>query len=374
MIIERFEVEGLNGEVNTTLEFNEDLNIITGANGSGKTTLLQLIWYLFSGQIERALGIRFDFVSVATSQFKLSITNEADKFLIRWSFSGEHEPELATDYEYDQELITNYEDVDTKCADLKAGIMETMKSSLFFPSFRRIEGGFSRIPESSSPGRIRRETSSGHAPTRETKTLQDVIAQFADMRSVGNHKFVVSFSTNDIVELVPQEHIEISEKINAIYADLSGEFEEKIPANPISELQETNSILEQIRQKLAEAASEVEELRKPLTSLNDFVDRIFSSGIKVAEGFTLGKENGTRPSDQLSSGEKQMLSFLCYNAFSSDTAIFIDEPELSLHLDWQRSLLRVLLQQATGNQFFIATHSPFIYTQYPDKELPFDES
>ena len=65
-----------------------------------------------------------------------------------------------------------------------------------------------------------------------------------------------------------------------------------------------------------------------------------------------------------------MLSFLCYNAFSENTVIFIDEPELSLHVDWQRLLLPTLLEQETGNQFFIATHSPFIYAKYPDKEIP----
>ena len=68
-----------------------------------------------------------------------------------------------------------------------------------------------------------------------------------------------------------------------------------------------------------------------------------------------------------------MLSFLCYNAFSENTPIFIDEPELSLHIDWQRFLLPTLLDQSTGNQFFIATHSPFIYTGYPDKEFMLDD-
>ena len=51
-------------------------------------------------------------------------------------------------------------------------------------------------------------------------------------------------------------------------------------------------------------------------------------------------------------------------------AIFIiDEPELSLHVDWQRQLFPTLLKQGTSNQFIVATHSPFIYSKYPDKEL-----
>ena len=62
--------------------------------------------------------------------------------------------------------------------------------------------------------------------------------------------------------------------------------------------------------------------------------------------------------------------FLC-----KDTAIFIDEPELSLHVDWQRpSLAYTLLgTRQRDNQFFVATHSPFIYTKYPDKEFMLDE-
>ena len=88
----------------------------------------------------------------------------------------------------------------------------------------------------------------------------------------------------------------------------------------------------------------------------------------------LGKRKMPSPSDKLSSGEKQMLSFLCYNAFSKETAIFIDEPELSLHVDWEGILLPTLLEQATTNQLFVATHSPFIYTMYPDKEFMLDDT
>jgi predicted ATP-dependent endonuclease of OLD family len=47
----------------------------------------------------------------------------------------------------------------------------------------------------------------------------------------------------------------------------------------------------------------------------------------------------------------------------------IDEPELSLHADWQRLLFPVLLSQGSKNQFIVATHSPFIYAKYPDHEI-----
>ena len=92
------------------------------------------------------------------------------------------------------------------------------------------------------------------------------------------------------------------------------------------------------------------------------------------DGITVGETKDAISSDKLSAGEKQILSFLCYNVFSKDTVVFIDEPELSLHVDWQGTLLSTLLEQATTNQFFVATHSPFIYTMYPDKEFMLDDT
>ena len=55
-----------------------------------------------------------------------------------------------------------------------------------------------------------------------------------------------------------------------------------------------------------------------------------------------------------------------------NTIFLIDEPELSLHVDWQRILFRKLMEQGSSNQFIVATHSPFIYSQYPQKELFLD--
>ena len=91
--------------------------------------------------------------------------------------------------------------------------------------------------------------------------------------------------------------------------------------------------------------------------------------IEGRDGITVGKTKDAISADILSAGEKQILSFLCYNAFNRDMTVFIDEPELSLHIDWQRRLFPTLLKQEQNNQFFVATHSPFIYTKYSDKEF-----
>lgn len=64
----------------------------------------------------------------------------------------------------------------------------------------------------------------------------------------------------------------------------------------------------------------------------------------------------------LSSGEKHILTILGKAALSrKDGAIFIaDEPELSLHLDWQRMILPSIIKLSPKSQIIVATHSPSI--------------
>ena len=110
-----------------------------------------------------------------------------------------------------------------------------------------------------------------------------------------------------------------------------------------------------------------------MTAVDDLVEKLFNhTGISFGRKLSFGDAADAINSNMLSAGEKQMLSFICYNAFHENTIIFIDEPELSLHVDWQRMLYLILSRQNSTNQFIFATHSPFIYAKYPDKELIID--
>lgn len=62
----------------------------------------------------------------------------------------------------------------------------------------------------------------------------------------------------------------------------------------------------------------------------------------------------------LSSGERQIVTML-YSASRTkfrSGMFLIDEPELSLHIDWQRIILRELQRQAPDRQIVVCTHSP----------------
>lgn len=70
--------------------------------------------------------------------------------------------------------------------------------------------------------------------------------------------------------------------------------------------------------------------------------------------------------DALSSGEKQMISlFAKLYLYPGEKIILVDEPELSLSIDWQRHILVDVLRSPYCRQIIAITHSPFVF----DNEL-----
>lgn len=66
--------------------------------------------------------------------------------------------------------------------------------------------------------------------------------------------------------------------------------------------------------------------------------------------------------DALSSGEKQMISlFAKLFLYPEQKIILIDEPELSLSLEWQRQILVDVINAPLCTQVIAITHSPFIF-------------
>lgn len=74
----------------------------------------------------------------------------------------------------------------------------------------------------------------------------------------------------------------------------------------------------------------------------------------------------------LSSGERQIATiFYAISQLSSQGIVLMDEPEISLHLDWQRSIVRNISQMLAAEQIIACTHSPAIGGDYEMTELEF---
>lgn len=84
--------------------------------------------------------------------------------------------------------------------------------------------------------------------------------------------------------------------------------------------------------------------------------------VATKEGDSIGLET-------LSSGEKHMLRILIETIFADEHTIFIDEPELSLHIDWQKQLLQTMRSLNPNAQIVVATHSPEIMSEVPNDNI-----
>jgi predicted ATPase len=119
------------------------------------------------------------------------------------------------------------------------------------------------------------------------------------------------------------------------------------------------------------------ETERYLTSVNEFLEekdlvidpepgryRGAAVGVKFPDG---SYARGLRA---LSSGERQIVT-LIYAAthMSKQQVVLIDEPEISLHVDWQRMLIPKMADQLGERQIIACTHSPVIGADYEDRVL-----
>jgi len=361
MKLKRACIKGLNDKVDCNIEFHDDINIVTGINGSGKTTLLKMLWYAISGNIERLTSeTSFESFSLETSHYSLSLAKE--KNIIKWEYFG-----------IDGKKI--HEGLSKNGSILNDLIIQHKASSLFFPTFRRMEGGYSmnfrNARLTTSESRVFRHMVELRG--NDNLKTQDELDKLSQLLTVLDHKFICSISTDDLVRLLITRHAEISEKINEYSLVLNNSLVNQIESIKLGidedNKQESLSILSQLQQEITTVNDKREQLLQPFKVLSELVTKVLHyKGVKL-NNFTLGDSIDAIDSKLLSAGEQQMFSFLCYNAFYENSVIFIDEPELSLHPDWQRRLFPNLMKQQSSNQFIVATHSPFIYSKYADKEI-----
>ena len=128
-----------------------------------------------------------------------------------------------------------------------------------------------------------------------------------------------------------------------------------------------------IGNKMIELLSGDEEQRSLAPSLSlpkrkfqDMIDELFSYTHKTIDHKSndiVFYQNGERLLPyKLSSGEKQMLVILLTVLVRDDDhcVLFMDEPEASLHIEWQQKLIGMIRNLNPNVQLILTTHSPAV--------------
>ncbi|MEZ8355731.1 AAA family ATPase [Vibrio splendidus] len=370
MKIESLSISGVHGRESTiNIRFHDDINIITGSNGAGKTTILKSVWYLISGNIERLIQeVEFNHLELKTSNLTVVIATSQSKtnkiiynLTIDFLDSEQEIPRYAKQFPQDRIELVN---------EANMIMVDYCDQSVFFPTFRRIEGGYNISGR--RKGLIHRQSK-----WNTVDTVEDVLGYISDSISVKNHKFVSSVSTIDIKKIISDLYSSANEDSDHLSKDMINKLlsltemhERNRSHDEVGAFLDSDQTLALINNSLNLFKDQRDNAFLSINHLSDLVTKVFNhSGLSFGDSLTLGDAESAIDSDLLSSGEKQMLSFLCYNMTNKNCPMFIDEPELSLHVDWQRILIKLLQGQNSGNQYFIATHSPFIYALFSDKEI-----
>ncbi len=115
-----------------------------------------------------------------------------------------------------------------------------------------------------------------------------------------------------------------------------------------------------------EARDKAAQAAQVKTRFQDLVDELFSETGKsidrTSNELTFEQYGEKVPPYLLSSGEKQMLVILL-TALTQDFepyVLFMDEPEASLHFEWQKRLIAMVRELNPNAQVILTTHSPAV--------------
>ena len=125
-----------------------------------------------------------------------------------------------------------------------------------------------------------------------------------------------------------------------------------------------NRIIGVLQEGGPDAAQKAQALSKPKQRFQDMMDELFEDTgkkiIRTENEIRFTQIGETLVPYQLSSGEKQILAILLTVLVEDQEhyVLFMDEPEVSLHIEWQKKLIDMVLELNPNVQLIRAPDSP----------------
>ena len=127
-----------------------------------------------------------------------------------------------------------------------------------------------------------------------------------------------------------------------------------------------NRIIELLSSGEPDAQVKAAEVSLPKKKFQDIIDDLFSeTGKKIlrkSNEIAFEQVGETLYPHQLSSGEKQILAILLTVLIQDNQhfTLFMDEPEVSLHIEGQQRLISLIRELNSNVQIILTTHSPAV--------------
>lgn len=362
-----FKRSEIDEEVVEILEGLENIFIIHAPNGMGKTNFLKLI-YFFSNCSEEnltaALKIPFMRLAIKFNEEMYAVLEKdqsRDKFKIiillheenRWNYKLNAEMEIssaATDWTANAK---HYKTLQDYLKDYRITLLPAQREEF---TDKNLEELLSLIPDAfNKKVESLNEQECSYVHPAEKLNIQEIKKR---LDNIDRLEESLEFS------VTPREELkQLSEKIKRLTGDPVDEDIDLINSNLLR----------------------IEKIQNLSELMNRYLDIVNQSFGKNKISYDEGRLEIIRGRTKiepgwLSSGEYHLLYILSHvflAIVNQHDLVIIDEPEISLGIEWKRHFLEYLSQLSQGSpvKFLIATHSTQILGDYPRSELirPYDE-
>lgn len=392
--INSFKVHGLagrTGAVERTLDRN--LNVFWGLNGAGKTTLLQILHAALKNDTSTLDNLPFDRAEVV---FGIDTEN----LLLKRSFSKQ-EPDT---YEEDDEEailfssdattgeVWSYREQDGKRSwntTLVSGpperatrFFEKSFAHSYLPITRAAEGGIRPVRSHSDRMRSSDDLFVEQVRNRWRDYSLKSFSQIREIQQQGLATVLAILfggsptgegSRNVIDDVDPGEAYELVRSFlgeqQIVLQMPEDNFIEKFQDS--TEHRQVVAEIQTVKLQTDQVLAPQQEFQRIIDSMylgnkHLVLSRARSPHIYRPTSIAVEINERSIPLKSLSSGEKQLLQMLLESLSSANNSVIIDEPELSLHVNWQQQLVSSMKKINGDCQLILASHSPEITAEVSD--------
>ncbi|CAI8963876.1 ATP/GTP-binding protein [Pseudomonas sp. IT-P176] len=419
--IKRFTIHKLFQERDVSLDFDENCRILVAENGNGKTTILNALYHTIRGDSIKLSKIDFQWLELEFldgEKFKfhrkeldighafkdkafydhLCILNgkEETHKLIEVFTEYSHQPnKLKTHPVFKTALRKMGFNADSLFAFLsrhlgpgseeESGVRTKVKfgriktkfpyTVLYLPTYRRVEIDLS-VGEGEDNGGTREDIYFGMRDVEELIKVrtQEILSSSVEWFSKVNGQMLSQLAEGFSLDQELKESIKKPDDVKIVLDRIGNNINEDTKEK-ILQLIGSEAIfvdhdpLIYFISNLVKVYEQQRENDQALQSFTEVCNRYLGDKmIRYNEGsvaLQVVRRKNLRPVDWevLSSGEKQIISLFAklYLQKHNEFAIFFDEPELSLSMEWQRTLLPDIIDSGKCGFLLATTHSPFIF-------------
>lgn len=384
--ITEIKIEGLLGRSEPIhLKLNRGVNIFFGENGCGKTTLLKVLDAALSqdGAAMERLPVKratVDIFSITEDRIIKHVWEQSEAHDVRRDVrSNELLPREYVETTDGRLLLANgHRETAWKLNVRRNKTSATRWAHTFLPTTRLYFGD-------SAPGRVsasRSQFSEAELDQAFSDSVNRAWLQFFsktlnEVRSIQESglRTVLRQVLNPDADM-PRHGPSNAEAVHARVANFLNRqsHSERISLGSLSSFRrryEEDSNLRQIVNNLDDVERRIEMTMVPITRFLETISHLFSRGKSLkltnSELQVLLADERILPISHLSSGEKHLIKILLAAMTADANTVLIDEPELSMHIDWQRTFVQTISSLNPDCQLILASHSPEIMADIPDE-------